>query len=661
MNNTPVSVMTSPRDSRRYRISDRLSGTGSSIFEGKLDKRFYPYFDYLLDSEHSPEEHSHFYDIYVENPDLESRLLKRISSPSAQITAITGARGIGKSTNIRYFFGVSTQPKIREMSEILRSEAPEDNSKCLIVPFYMDTHNISIKNVQRMLTSQVQAAAEFLTKAHKLPLSDDTIFDFVHTHKSQLVTFSELPLGSTPGQRMERFRNSNPYGYATEVLKYALHKTDIERIIMIVDDIESCNFGVQKELVKGVLKLRDCLKNVGRMKRNYSPDFIFTCRPATFQLLKSDSEIDGFSVGHPISIQKPAGLGKIVGKRFDYALKMIGEGKTIGNVGALSKVKNLESWKEAYQAFSIVVSRIASVHESLIVDLCNHDVRRALIDLQETLRNSRWYETRSHSAGAFTVDDRDYNFATAGIVRALVLRDQEYFSDELDSTVPNLFFNREETDCDLILLHVVKMFFEKARSRRVTTIKKSDIKKSLYLCYPKEIVNDFFDEILSYARNTEVLREEKVAVGKGKNRSEIYIVPMNKAFTLWKLCKNHSVFLEFFRDNTFLEHRRIAEFPLSRTRGTSRLPSDQKFILCADFISEVSRAEQKVLKYVSDTGATDKYFKTFGKRSISDHIYWGLRSSVRRAFPSVEGQSTIPRDVSAAIRKATNNVRLVRF
>jgi hypothetical protein len=521
----------------------------------------------------------------------------------------------------------------------------------------MDTHNISLDNVQRVLTSQIQSAAEFLAHEKNISFTDSDIYDFVHTHKSQLVTYADLPVDANADIRMAKFRECNTYGYATELLKYALHKANVEHVILIVDDIESCEYSVQKELVKGVLKLRDCLKNVGSLKRKYVPDYIFTCRPATFKLLKVDPEIDGFSVGYPIAIQRPASLSEIVQKRFDYAIKMIGEGRTVGNVGTLSDVKNLDSWKEAYRTFEIVLSRLTTIHEAMIVDLCNHDVRRALIDLQETLRNSRWYESRSHEAGAFTIDERDYNFASAGLLRALVLRENEYFSDELDSVVPNLFMNREAPEYDLMLLHVIKLFFEKARSQKVSTLKKSDIKSALRLCYPKEVVNNCFDDVINYARNTEILREERVP--NGKRRTTSLVVPMNKAFALWKLCKTRSVFLEFFRDNTFLEHRLVANFPLSRTLGTSRLPAEQKFILCADFVCEIAESEHAILAYVSDSGRSKQYAKAFGNRLISRHIYWGLRNSIRRSYPKRDGRPTMPKDVARAISRAGSRISKV--
>lgn len=652
-----VGSMDNSKMSRRYRLSDRLSGTLPAISEGTLDRRFFPYFDYLLDSEHSPEEQSDFYDVYVDNPDFEERLKKRITSPRTQITAITGARGIGKSTNIRFFFGVSTQPKILSESEIFsriphnrKRPEPNENDQYLIVPFYLDTHNASTENLDRILTSQILSAAELVSRERGIEFSESKLYDFVNTHKSQLVTYSELPIDATPPQRIEHFRKVNPYGYVTELMKYTLHMSDISRVVLIVDDIESCSYEVQKGIVLGILKLRDCLKNVGNLKRSYVPDYIFTCRPATFTLLRSDSEIDGFSVGHPIEIKRPADLREIVKKRFEYAVKVIGAGKSLANMGALADVKNRTSWDEAYEAFEHVVDNVTSSYGPLIVDLCNHDVRRALIDLQESLRNSRWYEKYGHDQGAFVVDINRYHYSATGIIRALVLRDREYYSEELDSILPNLFFNRENNEADLMLMHIIKYFFEATRSNRVVSIDKSRLKSALWIAYKKEDIDEYFDEIIGYALKTEIVREEIVKSKGGRNKR--YLIPMNKGFSLWKNCASASIFIEFFRDNTFLEHDIVKYYPQSRARGTCRLDSETKFIVSADFISEIAAAEAKIIKFIRDKRSMEKYIRSFGKRSISRQLLWGLNHSIRRYYRSLPKQPKPPKEVRTAASNA---------
>lgn len=635
---------------RRYRVSDRLSNTNTTIFEGKLDKRFFPYFDYLLDSKHSPEESEHFNSIYVKNYALEEQLTKRLASPVSKITAVTGARGVGKSTCMRFFFGVTTQPTLREVPVGEDEDGKLHTEQCLVIPFYLNSTDVKLERVSRILTAQILAAANFLIDQHDVKHTDDVLFDFVHTHKSSLITFPELPPEASPKERMNEFRQSNPYGYVTEVLKFALHKSGIPRLVLIVDDIESCSYEVQKALVKGVFKLRDCLENLGNLTRTFVPSYLFSCRPATFKLLKMDSEIDSFSAGHPIQIRQPARLSDIVEKRFDYAIKMIGEGKTLSHMGKISDVKNLDSWREAYRAFRAVLKKLSAHHELLIVDLCNQDIRQALIDLQATLRNSRWYEIDHHQSGAFTVEEQDFNFASAGLIRALVLREHEFYSDEIGGVVPNLFRNTEDEDFDLMLMHMIMFFFEKTRSNTIVALKKTDLKNALKIAYPKEIVNEHFDDIIDYVRDYEIAREERVK--NGNNRSIVYIVPMNKAFRLWRASNASSVFLEFFRDNTFLWHRNVSSFPEARTKGTSKLRDLEKFILCADFVREVAMAEQTILAHVRETGGLRKYKKQFGTRSISRHIYWGLRNSIRRRYPKRDGQATIPRELAKQVSRA---------
>ena len=568
-------------DKRRYRLSDRLSGTLPAKFEGLLDRRFYPYFDYLLDSQHSPEEQGDFYEVYVSNPEVEEKIRRRISSPTTHITAITGARGIGKSTMLRYFFGVSTQPKLKSLTQIFPDQ-PKNGIETVIIPFYLDTYGVpesgrlSFSKIQRVLASQIQSAAELIYREHDIDVTDENLFDFINTHKSQLVTFPELGLKPTPRERMAYFRKHDAYAYVTELLKYGLYATGIQRVILIVDDIESCSFESQKNIVKGIMRLRDCLKNVGDLPRTYVPDYIFTCRPATFSMLKSDPEVDGYSIGHSIDIRRPVPISEVVNRRFEYAKKVLGEGRAPYNMGNFGSVKNLDTWREAYSAFESIIDNVASVRQDLIANLCNHDIRRALIDLQGALRNSRWYERETHRQGAFSIREDKYNFSSAGIIRAFVLRENEYYSEEVDTVLPNLFFNNERDDVDLMVLHILKYCFEQTRSNRVTAIERSRISEALKIPYKVEVVRENFSRVLDYMISKEIVREEMVKRPGSANRRR-FVIPMNKGFALWRACRDTSVFLEFFRDNTFMLHRAVTEYPKGRSIGTSRLDSDHKF------------------------------------------------------------------------------------
>ncbi|NVK99292.1 hypothetical protein KQ247_14870 [Ruegeria pomeroyi] len=651
-------------DKRRYRLSDRLSGTLPAKFEGLLDRRFYPYFDYLLDSQHSPEEQSDFYEVYVNNPEIEEKLRRRVSSPTTHITALTGARGIGKSTTLRYFFGVSTQPKLKSLKEIFPGQTGR-GVKTVIVPFYLDTYGVpeggklSDAKIRSILTSQIQAAAELIYRTYNVEVSDEELFDFINTHKSQLVTFPELGLKPTPRARIERFRSADVYAYTTELLKFGLHNSDIERVILIVDDIESCSFESQKNIVKGIMRLRDCLKNFGDLPRTYVPDYIFTCRPATFNLLKSHPEVDGYSIGHSINFNKPASIAEVVSRRFDYAKKVLGEGRAPNAMGTLGNVKNLETWREAYRAFEAIINSVASVNEAFIANLCNHDLRRALIDLQGALRNSRWYERETHSQGAFKITEDKYNFSTAGIIRAFVLRENEYYSEEVDTVLPNLFFNHERDEIDLMVLHILKFCFEQTRSKRITAIPLSRISDALKIPYRVEVVKNHFDEVLDYMISTEIVRQEMVKMPGDRTRMR-YIIPMNKGFALWRACRSTSVFLEFFRDNTFMFHNSVGTFQKGRTIGTSRLDSEHKFIFTAEFISEVAGSESKIYRFINKYRDMQKYREVFGTRFISRPLLWGFRDSLRRHYGLARYNSDLPTDVKIALSRAERDVSRVK-
>ncbi len=642
----------SPTD-RRFRLSDRFPDNDRVAFEGTLEKRFSPYFDYLLDSEHAPEDNSDFYEIYVPDQKIAKAIHSRVASVTSRIMAITGARGIGKSTSIRYFFGVTDYPKITRIRQINDKQQAID-PECLVIPFYLDATSMNEQNVDRILTKQVQAAAEVVIAEKQVTVDDDLLHEFIITHKPRLVTFPYLPLNCSIRDRISALRSEDSYAYVSELLKLALYKSGITRVVLIVDDIESCSYSTQKELVKGILKLRDCLKNTGKLSRAYRPDYIFTCRPATFKMLSRDPEIDGFSIGNPIEIVRPADLGDIVRKRFEYVRRIIGEGKAAnGKLGSLGRVQNLSAWQEAYATLEIIIDRVASVGADFIVSVNNYDVRRSLKDLQEILKNSRWYE-RGHSAGAFDVREEDYRISTAPLVRAMVLRDRTYFSQDLESPVPNLFWNRAAPSADLMLMHIIKFFFEKTRSQSMVAVPVSEIRKALLIPYTAGALESDFDDVLQYAVYSELVRIERVWDAKEK-MVEIYCIPMHKTFYIWKMCKEISVFLEFFRDNTYLFHRLLSQYPAARFKGTSLLSADEKFVLCCDFACEIADQERVVLDLVRGNEKLDEYNRVFGSRLISVSLLRGLQTSIRRLYGG-SSRDSVPKVVSSAIRRCRSAV-----
>ena len=635
--------MSSSNDPRRFRLSDRLGDSGKVLFEGTLAKRFSPYFDYLLDSEHAPEESSDYHEIFVPDTKFAEKLHRRVTSAVGQITAITGARGIGKSTNIRHYFGITTDPKISRFRSCGDNQA--EGPETLIIPFYLDSYNLKLSNVERVLTAQVQAAAELVMDERSVTVSDDELCNFIRSHKKQLITFPDLPLGINNERRISELRQRNLYGYVSELVKYSVFKGGIKRILLIVDDIESCDYRTQKALVKGVMKLRDCLKNTGRLASSYKSDYIFTCRPATFKVLRQDPEIDGFSIQHPIEINKPASLSEVVERRFEYAIKIIGEGRTTtGKLGAVGHVRNLDSWRQAFNVLEQTIERITSISSDFIVTICNNDLRRSMMELQEILRNSRWYD-QGHLSGTFSVQEESFQISAAALVRAMVLKNNMFYSEELSTTVPNIFWNDAKADSDLILLHLVKLFFERSRSRKYVAIPLRQIKRAFKKFFGRDVIDHYFDDVVQYGIDTELFRKETVSQ-ESKRRSEVFLIPMNKLFYIWKLCKENSIFLEFFRDNTYLEHHTIHKYPSARNRGTSLLNSEDKFCLACDFASEIASQERRILRRIQDTGIKDDYVKTFGSRLISKALLSGLRSSTRRHYASSKRPTTVSRSIS---------------
>lgn len=624
--------------SQRFRISDRIS-EAQSAFPGTLHAQFSAYFSYLLDSEHSAEVHSDF--AYVSHPKIEERLKQFIDAPRNQITALTGARGAGKSTILRHVFGFTTQPSFYSPTT-------------LVIPFFMDTYRTDLVDVDDLIFAQISAAADLALSQKNLRMTDSDLFDFITKHKTSLLHGMSVKRNSNKEQRIDHLRKEKPYAYAAECLKFAASDSDINRIILIVDDIESSEYVLQKRLIKGILHFRDCLKNTGIIRRTYRAEFIFACRPATFSLLKREPEIDGFSIRSPIHLAEPVALADIIQTRFDIAIKAIGEGRIPGGFDQpLSRTQDQQQWREAYDALMTVTGAITSRYGDAITRLCNNDLRRAMNETMDVLINSRWYEVSNHQSGAFDVLGENYRTTLAGVFRAMTLKGARVYRGIADDCcVPNVFFNFESNEADLMVVYILKTFFEMGRIRPVNYFTLSSLKDKLEICYNRDIVEMYFDGAVDYMADHEMIRQEEIE----RNGSRVrYLIPMTKSFFAWRSLSDNSIFLEFFRDSTYMKHESSQLYNNGRLCATARLRGSELFKACADFVEEVAEAERRVRTHVSRGGHFDSYRRSFGTRPIARHLLRGLKKSISTYYEAPlrggpKGE-TIPGDLSTRVRQ----------
>ena len=405
--------MEAPRG--RSSIAQRLGvNPASAANPGSLYTAFRPYFEYLLHPEHIGETNSDFKLAYVPVPHAEEGLRLFIDAPQSSIAAFIGPRGIGKSTVLRYIFGLGSSPSLFDENTIL-------------IPFYLDTISTKFADPDQVILSQILASVTLIKKHRTVTITDDRLAEFIRAHKAQLLEALDLKRDATDHERVAHLKSRNPYAWVAEELKYCVANAGLNRIILLVDDIESAPFLDQKALVQGALKFRDCLKNTGGRRSTYRADFIFTCRASTYEMLQRDSEINGFNIRRNIRFEKPVDLNDIIRNRFELAISALGSGQ-IGELRTERWAADRGKWQEAFDVLMERLKTTTERHGQIVTELCNYNIREAMTEINYVLMNSRWYERSGPHEGAFDIHDQNYRMTDAGFFRSLILKDREYFS-----------------------------------------------------------------------------------------------------------------------------------------------------------------------------------------------------------------------------------------
>lgn len=568
--------------------------------------------------------------LYVHNTDLEEKLLAIADGPMDQSIAFTGSTGSGKSTTIRYLFGDNRNPTIKD-------------GKQIVIPFFIDGIRTEIADIEEIIVSQILVASDIIIEEHEVSITDGDLVKFIAQNKKSLIRGRMFPRNATDTQIIDRLEEKKPYAFAAERLKYACEKsTKIDRVLLIVDDVESAPYDKQQAIIKAILSFKSCLNNTRNETRTFKTAFIFSCRPATYEILRRDNQVNGFPQRKPIALKSPVALDDVIKKRFQFAIDAIGEGR-IGRIDpTLKETKDIEKWREAFEKLSSVMGDITSHFGYFILEICNNNIRQAMVEIQNLLDHSWWFERDSHESGAFSVIENEYRTTHVGIFRAMILQNATCYSYQSDSVLVNPFFNFEHGDGDLIGCHIFKYFFQQAKSHRVLMIDEKRLKQKLEICYAENVVDDYYQNVIEYFESEEAVRFEVHSGGRA-------IVPQCKVFALYKSLSETGVFLEFFRDATFLNRDGVYRYSMTPYNGTSHMSSDNQFLALFDFVEQIIEAERDVYERVRRRGLVQEYDKNFGPQLISKRVLDGVTKNVHLYYKTGRRIGKLPSRVSKRI------------
>lgn len=644
----------------RSKLSSVLARSGfRQKPESRLYLRFKPYFEHLIDRGRRHFSTTTLSEWYVPNHGYAERICELLSDSGERHIFLTGVRGVGKSTLMSWILTPNPNPHIQDLPKSDKSEdsdigaAPSIAGGSLIIPMDVGGKFFAAGPVERDISAQLSTANSLLSSLLDRPVTRTELGEFIEGHNQRLLN-SVVNQAERNDIKLERkvllLGEQRPYAYAAEELKYYLSKiTKLKRVIFFIDNIEPHSVEVQTEIIKAGIAFYQCFRNTeqsGDPRPNLN--MIFSLRPATFAKLRADSQIDTFATAaDEVYIKSPPDIVSIFQRRFDSIVNHLGVGLAAdagGDPESAKKVKELEEWHKAYDAFRNILSKFGKDTTSTLIKLCNLDLRLGAVKVAEVLEASHWMEVDGAFAaaepGAFKIEESGYRFTQAAFLRALILGRRDVFRPEDrggTQIAKNLFSNSQDGGDDLMIAYLAKMFVRKARDDEerggVVRLKGSEIERYLLRLYGADGCKEYLPAALHQMEIGGLIRVEGSSPGKrieDHNFRDFDYIGQSRMYELFSLLEKSSVYLEMCRDDTFLEKSLLG----GATNSTAFLGRDELLPAVVALTRFIFSEEQKLLDHFLKHAGGRKAFlyEHFGDTLLAKRVLAGVLASNMHYF-----------------------------
>ncbi len=254
----------------RYRICDHNQIYADNE-ENDIYRKFKYQFDNLFNADEIPKNNEEFEEMYVNDDVFEKDLYDFLELYSNSMKFCVGYTGIGKTTSIRHCLqlGVSTVTRLETMSRI------SSNKYMVIFPTFLDgarqldgdTFDF-IGRVASVCTSLEEKHPELLN-IMRTSQGRKQFYHFIRKHTPRIVETRDdfAFIDSSPEDeirdKLSYAQKNFPFEYYANKLKYYIMSTNstYDRLVIILDDIESLPEHHQHQVIKEYLHFFSCMNN----------------------------------------------------------------------------------------------------------------------------------------------------------------------------------------------------------------------------------------------------------------------------------------------------------------------------------------------------------------------------------------------------------------
>lgn len=597
-------------------------------------RKFKVQFDALFNPKEIAKSDKAFEKIYVTDTDFEDKINQFRNSVGCLAAFCIGYTGIGKTTTIRHCFnlGIKNTPVYNE------------ERKELVFPAFFDGHNLET-NDSEDLAKKISAMCTFIEKDNpelkkymrsKQGLSD--LVAFIQMTKPEIVEIDDLDLQDITDEeelqlRIKSAYKNHKYSYYAIRLKFLISKRydKYERLVIILDDVESLPHDYQQSLIRLYLSMFDCMANTEFPENSeYNINLLISLRPHTYRLFNNNRNLETYPVLlNPITKDKPVDLSDLFEKRFEYYTES--NPRVIGNI---------ESWNTCYESLKIMNNMFEGQYKEMIINLCYMNIREALSYYSKIFANRLWIQKNKHFYAEFSVNIPEYEFNNITIIRALACNENTMYFNETNNILPCLFLTSEEKEEDysiycLLLLYLFYKRRKKNECYGLQAKKKILLIKELEEIFPTEKIK-CFEEALSHLFEIRILRKSikdkddyfTLDTRQSLN-DESYLYISSKGAEMWQMFSRDSVLLELFREEVYRDYDNYSF--IDQSSYDLLLAGKQRdiFIDLLKYIEYLMYLEDDLRNEIKTPEKKKKYIQMFDKKMIVSQLLEGVNCSLK--------------------------------
>lgn len=606
---------------------NRYIGVGESDIYRKFNEQF----DNLFNAEEVAKDKDEFEEIYVSDNDFESQIERFRNSQTNMVKFCVGYTGIGKTTSIRHCFGLG----------ISKEAYVNESKKELIFPTFLDGYQVDdIKKFD--LSTRIAAVCTELEERHpelrellKSESGKNEFYRFIRKHTGfALENIDPIDAMDMDERQLirEKLRSAfkeSPFEFQANKLKFYIMKNydKYERLVIILDDIESLPELYQKETISKFLKLHDCMQNTEYPANHmYHVNLLVSVRPHTYRICNNNRNIETFAISDPAILKKESvDLETIFQRRFDYYTK-----------NSIRLVGNIDTWNECYNELISMNRAFEGKYKDMIKNLCFMNIRESLASYSRVFANRFWVQKNKVKEDIFTVTSPEYAFNNINVIRALACNEEQVYWGDNETIIPNIFYTTEDDDYSIYCLLVIR-YFQKKRNGEVYGLNAECLKsvtdewknifgrdfvkkfvKSLEFLFERRIlrksINDF-DDIKTLDTKQSL-----------KDESKLYISP--RGDEMYDMLGRDSVLLEMLRENAWrdYENREYSEF--SSSELMKEFKQNIIFQDLLEYIDYLCEVEDDILSAVKIFRKKEEYKKAFGSTPVTQLLLTGVKKSL---------------------------------